>query len=358
MVDSVECARIPPWCLSECVAHIHCIRFDFCKRMEYDECGVEPDCDRDAEACRRECAAYSPCILCSDACDFRGDSECDDGGSGSSFEACPVGSDCKDCGVRLLGDAPPIPPAPPPSPPPLADLMSACQSVPASCSTCLAHVQCLQYLYCAEHPSDACANMGGFAGTCANAPRYCVVQCSAYAQCFLCTDSCDFRGDSECDDGGHGSEYGSCPLGTDCADCGPRGGSFLNWDGHLPPPPHLPPRPPPLPPPHPPPLPPPFPPPPFSPPPFSPPPPSASLRNVVAKESGSTAAAVAGWLILATLMISGLVIAMRRGGHRWAMDRLGGRARVVSSSTTTVPLASRDMATEFRLAADPPQSSL
>lgn len=336
--------------------------------MQYDDCGSEPDCDRDAERCRMECAAYSPCILCSDACDFRGDSDCDDGGSGSSFETCPVGSDCKDCGARLLGDAPPIPPAPPLSAPPLADTMSACQSVPASCSTCLAHVQCLQYLYCAERPSDACANMGGFAGACANAPRYCMVQCSAYAQCFLCTDSCDFRGDSDCDDGGQGSEYGSCPVGTDCADCGPRGGSFLNWDGHLPPPPLPPPPqpsprpPPPQPPPPPPPLPPPQPP-PCPPPPFPPSPPlslspAAPQRHVVSNESGSTAAAVVGWLILATLMISGLAIAIKRGGHRWAMDRLGGRARVVSSSTTTVPLASRDMATDFRLAADPPRSSL
>lgn len=38
----------------------------------------------------------------------------------------------------------------------------------------------------------------------------------------LCTDTCTWAGDGECDDGGPGSDYSVCALGTDCADCGPR----------------------------------------------------------------------------------------------------------------------------------------
>lgn len=37
-----------------------------------------------------------------------------------------------------------------------------------------------------------------------------------------CTNSCRHAGDGDCDDGGPGSDYSLCELGTDCADCGPR----------------------------------------------------------------------------------------------------------------------------------------
>lgn len=37
-----------------------------------------------------------------------------------------------------------------------------------------------------------------------------------------CTDTCNFAGDGVCDDGGVGSTYNVCALGTDCTDCGPR----------------------------------------------------------------------------------------------------------------------------------------
>ena len=40
--------------------------------------------------------------------------------------------------------------------------------------------------------------------------------------CVLCTDTCTEASDGNCDDGGLGYEYSSCPLGTDCADCGAR----------------------------------------------------------------------------------------------------------------------------------------
>jgi hypothetical protein len=37
-----------------------------------------------------------------------------------------------------------------------------------------------------------------------------------------CDDTCVFNNDTECDDGGPGSDTPFCGLGTDCADCGPR----------------------------------------------------------------------------------------------------------------------------------------
>ena len=38
----------------------------------------------------------------------------------------------------------------------------------------------------------------------------------------MCQDTCQYPSDGTCDDGGPGSEYSQCQLGTDCADCGAR----------------------------------------------------------------------------------------------------------------------------------------
>ena len=40
-----------------------------------------------------------------------------------------------------------------------------------------------------------------------------------------CTNTCLYASDSLCDDGGVGSVWSDCALGTDCMDCGPRGSS-------------------------------------------------------------------------------------------------------------------------------------
>ena len=37
-----------------------------------------------------------------------------------------------------------------------------------------------------------------------------------------CIDTCPYADDGDCDDGGPGSDYSVCELGTDCADCGSR----------------------------------------------------------------------------------------------------------------------------------------
>ena len=39
-----------------------------------------------------------------------------------------------------------------------------------------------------------------------------------------CTNDCLFKNDGECDDGGPGAVTFSCRYGTDCTDCGARGG--------------------------------------------------------------------------------------------------------------------------------------
>ncbi len=38
----------------------------------------------------------------------------------------------------------------------------------------------------------------------------------------VCTNTCDFAVDGECDDGAEGAVTSACAFGTDCADCGVR----------------------------------------------------------------------------------------------------------------------------------------
>jgi hypothetical protein len=43
-----------------------------------------------------------------------------------------------------------------------------------------------------------------------------------------CINSCKYRDDGECDDGGPGAGYQFCEFGTDCNDCKPRHGTNMN----------------------------------------------------------------------------------------------------------------------------------
>jgi hypothetical protein len=40
--------------------------------------------------------------LCEDSCYFKNDGDCDDGGPGSSSDYCKYGTDCTDCGTRVV----------------------------------------------------------------------------------------------------------------------------------------------------------------------------------------------------------------------------------------------------------------
>ena len=256
--------------------YLPCMRVKFCEIRKLDDCHDRAydasDCDVIPEVCKTSCVAYSPCLLCQNSCFFDGDSDCDDGGSGAKYNSCPSGSDCDDCGLRVLPvvlPPPPLPPPLPPSapprplsprPPPYTDgSIIPCSTAPSSCSLCLTHWACLQYVYCGMmHDSRDCNDIVDFADVCDSAPPMCMLECSMFAHCFLCRDTCVFSSDHECDDGGEGASYAECPPGSDCADCGPRGGSFVHWhpapppspsppvspllpSPDLPPPPHTPP---------------------------------------------------------------------------------------------------------------------
>lgn len=164
---------------------------------------------------------------CDNGCGYATDGDCDDGGSGAEFDMCAYGTDCIDCGVRPF--KPPSQPKPPPLPLPS----------PGTCSnTCLYSNDgdCddggpgSEYTLCA--PGTDCFDCGE-----ANAPPRPPLQPGeSYSPppsplppatappgvAEACSDSCSYARDTGCDDGGLGSEYMLCALGTDCADCGPR----------------------------------------------------------------------------------------------------------------------------------------
>ncbi len=75
-------------------------------------------------------------------------------------------------------------------------------------------------------------SVGAFLGLNMN---WCALQCDGYGTVDggddadsgvgageLCTNTCRFASDGDCDDCGPGSDYSLCDIGTDCADCGPR----------------------------------------------------------------------------------------------------------------------------------------
>eukprot|EP00967_Tisochrysis_lutea_P084194 scaffold117569_cov30-Tisochrysis_lutea.AAC.1 len=66
--------------------------------------------------------------VCLDTCSSWSDGSCDDGGQGSEFALCPLGTDCVDCGFRQVPDppsSPPFPPSSPPFPPPSSPAQSS-----------------------------------------------------------------------------------------------------------------------------------------------------------------------------------------------------------------------------------------
>ncbi|MFN3202708.1 MAG: hypothetical protein ACE366_30230 [Bradymonadia bacterium] len=63
-------------------------------------------------------------MVCNNSCFTANDEVCDDGGEGSNFDVCPMGTDCADCGPRQRGEAPrqgPPQPDPPQQDPPQQD---------------------------------------------------------------------------------------------------------------------------------------------------------------------------------------------------------------------------------------------
>ncbi|KAL3905152.1 MAG: hypothetical protein SGPRY_011015, partial [Prymnesium sp.] len=93
-----------------------CEGFDDELRREFTQCDSGTPDDPDADERRLNCILSpkpactlgndAPHCLCLDACDSYNDKVCDDGGVGSTFNTCPLGSDCSDCGPRDLDKLP------------------------------------------------------------------------------------------------------------------------------------------------------------------------------------------------------------------------------------------------------------
>ncbi len=145
---------------------------------------------------------------CSNDCAFSGDGTCDDGGPGSTFGACEFGTDCTDCGVRGGGGGGGgVDPEPPPSGDELCNDSCPLFAADGACDDggagslfplCDLGTDCTD---CGPRAGDGSGGGGG--GT-------------------SCTDTCTYFADGDSDDGGPGSAYSLCDLGTDCFDCGPR----------------------------------------------------------------------------------------------------------------------------------------
>jgi len=80
--------------------------------------------------------------MCRDDCASAQDGQCNDGGQGAVDAVCPIGTDCSDCGARLVVPPPAPPPSSPPSPvrppasPPIPPAPPASPKVPCYVPTC------------------------------------------------------------------------------------------------------------------------------------------------------------------------------------------------------------------------------
>jgi len=208
---------------------------------------------------------------CTNTCNFASDSDCDDGGPGSEYGMCDSGTDCEDCGSRasLVPSSPPSPAAPvgtcnnvcgwsfdgdcddggPGSEYSMCDINSDCDDCgssrsqspsqpPASPSPATppgSTAQCLNSCY---YLADGDCDDGGpgsefdlcdFGSDCDDCgPRQAggtagsEVSDEDVAQATVCSETCGYSGDGDCDDGGEGAEFNLCEVGTDCVDCGSR----------------------------------------------------------------------------------------------------------------------------------------
>ena len=168
---------------------------------------IEPDASPTPDPELAECQRSPFCHLrCLEGCEgLTGDGVCNDGGPGSETSECLLGTDCADCGKRAI-NMPPFPPSAPPMPPwpPHPPTVPGYEMwyVPGYSSS-------IPFVPC---PPGIAANPEQFPDT-----------------LYLCADSCFIRAvgtmfasDNFCDDGVDAQEFGLCPIGTDCSDCGGR----------------------------------------------------------------------------------------------------------------------------------------
>ncbi|KAL1510269.1 hypothetical protein AB1Y20_006591 [Prymnesium parvum] len=167
------------------------------------------------------CAAHAAAV-CSDECRYARDGECDDSGPGSEGNTCALGSDCTDCSPRDEGA--------------LGAFLCTDKCRTSADGQCDDGGPGAQFKSCALGAD--CADCG---------PRATGARCGVDHTLALCGGGCMFESDGHCDDGGPGSKFDACSLGSDCEDCGSReqpcgaaegeGGSYDESEERPPPPP-------------------------------------------------------------------------------------------------------------------------
>lgn len=177
--------------------------------------------DGDVTLCMDSCAVEVGWFSFSKAEVLNRDGLCEDGGDNALSQRCEFGTDCSDCGMRIVRveplppprapslprSPPPTPPGPPPPtpPPPLSPPVHPPRRPPSPPPP----LRPPPPLPPPRRPPPPSAP-----------PR-------APGTLVLCKDACRFADvqysrDGRCDDGGEGALTNLCKLGSDCADCGER----------------------------------------------------------------------------------------------------------------------------------------
>lgn len=172
----------------------------------YSICALGSDCGDCGPRQAMTSTPYPGPMVCESYCPYANDGECDDGGPGSLNNLCDYGSDCGDCGPRDLGHPAPMPPHPAPM---------VCES------------------YCPYANDGECddggpgslnnlCEYGSDCGDCGPRDLGHPVPMPPHPAPMVCESYCPYANDGECDDGGPGSLNNLCEYGSDCGDCGPR----------------------------------------------------------------------------------------------------------------------------------------
>jgi hypothetical protein len=132
---------------------------------------------------------------CTNTCGTSNDGECDDGGPGSMYSICDLGTDCNDCGARQLGAV-------------------QQQAAPRPNTICVDTCGAANDGECDDGGPNSFYDVCRYGTDCGD--------CGPRSPIQGCSNTCGTANDGECDDGGPNSMYSICDLGTDCADCGPR----------------------------------------------------------------------------------------------------------------------------------------
>jgi len=118
-------------------------------------CDSGTDCGSLPKLGQQTVAALS---ACENTCHYASDTECDDGGSGAEFAVCGLGSECVDCGPRLVSP----PPSPKPKPPPSSTCDATCTGE-QTLSALISHVASLSLCSKLQVDSRRCARLGALA---------------------------------------------------------------------------------------------------------------------------------------------------------------------------------------------------